>query len=248
MQNEGFVGSCWWRTRGVAYRGAPAQPLSPQHNLLLPLLSDLWWNRAYPSWKLQLLNCMQEAVTCVRLCTQLPNSKTKREAAEPSPGRRGPLCHLSMMRSAAFLLARTNTAALCGHAAVARVQNAKPSFCSHTHSHPWLQRVTARRSQRFSSPSSQENAPRNSRLAAAEADLASLENTWQLLRPAGPGVCVYLQEVERFMNDTNLDFDWLVSAAASRLHVVGECGACICLLHLWLPWTCSHQRNCLRKS
>ena len=244
MQNEGFVGSCWWRTRGVAYRGAPAQPLSPTQSSSCPNFGGIVH---IPAGNFN-FSIARGRYICTTACTQLPNSKTKREAAEPSPGRRGPLCHLSMMRSAAFLLARTNTAALCGHAAVARVQNAKPSFCSHTHSHPWLQRVTARRSQRFSSPSSQENAPRNSRLAAAEADLASLENTWQLLRPAGPGVCVYLQEVERFMNDTNLDFDWLVSAAASRLHVVGECGACICLLHLWLPWTCSHQRNCLRKS
>lgn len=170
-------------------------------------------------------------------------------------GRR-PSCHLNMMRSAALLLARTDSAVLSGHAAVRcrgfrrlqSVQTVKVKPPSHTHSPQWLERVTARRNQRFSSPSSQENAPRHPRLVAAEADLASLESTWQLLRPAGPGVCVYLQEVERFLNDTNLDFDWLVSTAASRLHVVGECGVCVSLLHLWLPWTCLHQRICPKKS
>jgi hypothetical protein len=138
-----------------------------------------------------------------------------------------PLGRFGAMRCAAALRSLGNTS---GHSAArARAFCCGPTRCyggsggrgaSHQ---PSSDSISLQKRRRMSDvPAREAQAPpRSARLTAAENDLASLEKTWQVLRPAGPGICVYLQEVERFLIDTGLDLDFLVSAAFSRMHVVG---------------------------
>jgi hypothetical protein len=138
-----------------------------------------------------------------------------------------PLGRFGTMRCAAALRSLGNTT---GHSAArARTFCCGPTRCyggsggRGASQQPSSDSISMQKRRRMSDvPAREAQAPpRSARLTAAENDLASLEKTWQVLRPAGPGICVYLQEVERFLIDTGLDFDFLVSAAASRMHVVG---------------------------